>query len=253
MIMANGGIYDRQKRIPGWNQDELANKRVLIIGAGALGNFVGLELALLGVGHIQVYDHDTIEETNLNRQFLYIDSVGQKKAPTLAERLSHLNPQIDVKGMHMKIDEDTIEYLVKSDQKPDVIVDCLDNFVTRAVLNRYCIENKIPLVSGGTSPMKGQVMVYLPGQTPCLDCQTGDLYERAEAEDESSRTSCIRDPNPSVVTTNGIIGSIMADNVRKVLMHIDGDQKLGGKLVYNGQSANEFGIEKIKKKKDCKC
>lgn len=250
-VLIKGGMnmqnrYDRQSRISGWDQKKLTDAKVAIIGAGALGNFVALELALLGVGNIKIYDNDIIEETNLNRQFLYIDSVGKQKATTLAEKISEANPDIKAEGYNMKINELTANMIGEA----DVVIDCLDNLVTRAILNKYCVDKKIPFVSGATSPMEGQVMVYIPGETPCLDCQIG-LYELAEQE--KAADSCNRQPNPSVVMTNGLIGSIIAEEVRQILMPIKGDENLDGVLRYNGQKGKEFAQMSVNKRKECTC
>jgi molybdopterin/thiamine biosynthesis adenylyltransferase len=240
--------YDRQKRIQGWDQSKLADATVAVIGAGALGNFVALELAMVGVGKIYIYDDDIIEDTNLNRQFLYYDAVGSPKATTLADKLSKINPEVDIKGYQMRIDDATVGML--SMYNPNIVMDCLDNLVTRAVLNKYCVDNKTALISGATSPMEGQVMQYIPGKTPCLDCQI-DIYDLAEKERD--RESCNHQPNASVIMTNAIIGSIMTEEARQILMWIDGDEWLEGILKYNGQLAREFANVKVVKKKNCDC
>jgi len=241
-----GDRYDRQKRIPGWDQEELKGKKVAIIGAGSLGTFVALELAMLGVGEIRIYDNDLVEEVNLNRQFLYHDAIGQPKARTLAEKLSEINEEVTVKPYGLQINKTTVKMIGEA----DLIFDCLDNLVTRAVINEYCVEKKIPLVSGATSPMEGQVAQYIPGRTPCLDCQL-DLYK--EAEREAERMSCNHQPNASVVMTNAIIASIMVEEGRQILMPLEGDQLMKGFMRYNGQLKEEFAYINAQKKKECKC
>src|SRR5438445_13609786 len=98
--------YSRQEMIEGWNQSLLLKSSVGIIGAGALGNQVGIDCALLGVGSIHLYDFDSVELSNLNRQIFYTDrDIGRKKVYVLERELQKRNPKIKVIGHDLKIDE----------------------------------------------------------------------------------------------------------------------------------------------------
>jgi len=189
--------------------EDLSGKRVLVVGAGALGNFVGLGLALAGVGNIDLMDFDEIESTNLNRQILFYGAVGRKKAEVLAERIAAISPQTKINGIVGKLD-------ISSDLKQnyDAVIDCVDSFAVRAIINYFAVRNKIPLVSGGTSPESGQVVVYKPGETACLDCKLG--VEKALAKSLAS-SSCRYAPDSSVIMTNEIIGGIIVGEARKIL------------------------------------
>jgi len=190
---------------------DFTDKKALIIGAGALGNFVSLGLALSGVGNIDILDFDKVEATNLNRQLLFWDSVGKKKSRALANRISEINPSINVRGIDSKLTEKSKYF---SRNKPDVILDCVDSLAVRAITNYFGIRKEIPIVSGGTSPVSGQVVVYEPGKSACLDCKIG--VEKALAE-ERSAMSCIFAPDPSVVMTNQIVGGMMVSEAMNVL------------------------------------
>ncbi len=183
----------------------LAEKHAFVTGAGALSNFASLGLALSGVGRITILDFDRIESTNLNRQPFLYDAVGEYKSITLAERLQRINGAIRIDGLVGKLDE-KCDALFKK-HKPDVLFDCVDNLATRAITNYYAVRYGIPLVSGGTSHAAGQVAVYVPGESSCLQCA---LNVNPALVRERTRQSCIQAPQASVVTTNQIIGGCMA-------------------------------------------
>jgi len=151
-------------------RSNLKNKKILIVGAGALGNFVTLGAALEGIGNIDILDFDEIDSTNLNRQILFYDAVGKIKATVLAERVARIVPEAKINGLIGKLDENTKYF---QENRPDAILDCLDGFATRAFVNYFAVRNGIPLISGGTNPRSGQVIVYEPGKSSCLDCKLG--------------------------------------------------------------------------------
>ncbi|MBI5066290.1 ThiF family adenylyltransferase [Candidatus Woesearchaeota archaeon] len=193
-------------------ETSLKEKKVLVVGAGALGNFVSLGLALADIGKIEILDFDTVESTNLNRQLLFYDSVGQKKSKALASKLQEINPEIKVKGIDGKLDEDYEEHF--KNNPPDLIIDCVDSFGTRALVNYFAVKYKIPLISGGTNPSAGQVVVYKPGESACLDCKLS--VDKALAKEKTSH-SCIHASQPSVIMTNQIMGGLMVAEARAVL------------------------------------
>lgn len=191
--------------------EDLSRKRVLIIGAGALGNFVALGAALEGIGKIDILDYDVVEAHNLNRQIMFYDSVGKAKASALAEKIRRVNPNIDVRALVGKLDENTSYF---SDNKPDLILDCVDNFATRAISNYFAVHYGIPLVSGGTNFQSGQVVVYEPGRSSCLECKLGVETALGIALQGSK---CTNEPDPSVIMTNEVIGGMMVGEALKVL------------------------------------
>jgi molybdopterin/thiamine biosynthesis adenylyltransferase len=189
----------------------LEDKRILVVGAGALGNFTVLGAALEGIGNIDVLDFDNVESTNLNRQILFYDSVGKMKATALAERVAEIVPRVNVRGLVERLDENTRYF---QENRPDAILDCVDSFAVRAIVNYFAVRNKIPLISGGTNPRSGQVVVYEPGKSACLDCKLG--VETALAEQRKA-SSCRYAPDPSVIMTNQIVGNMMVGETIKVL------------------------------------
>ena len=209
--------YDKDKKLIELIEKYKNGKlNVFIIGAGALANFVAISIANLKLGRITIFDHDKVEETNLNRQVLYFDAVGAHKASALKKKLKEISTK-NIYSYEIKL-FDLItgkKYFRWFGDKPDILIDCVDNFETRVLLNKFAAKYKIPLISGGTSPLAGQVMVYFPGITSCLNCELD--IERLAEERERQREGCTEVPEGSVVTTNQIIGGIMVGELYRLL------------------------------------
>ncbi len=223
---------------------EFRDAKVLMIGAGALGNFAGKMLAQMRPARIDVMDPDDVEPTNLNRQVLYYDSVGQPKALALAHKLTAISGnKTKVSGIVEKFGEDTA-----LPTKYDVIFDCVDSDIARKVINEFATSKKIPLVSGGTDYKGGRCIVYVPGKTSCL-CQV-NIGEKAAAEDERNRHSCIYAPNPSVITTNQVIGSLMANEARTIFAPESYGEPVNGVIKLTNHEYR-IGLNKISKLCNC--
>jgi len=163
--------YHRQIILPGWGpeaQETIKNAHVFIAGAGGLGSPVSMYLAAAGVGTLRICDCGEPELSNLNRQILHDDSrIGINKALSAKQTLEQLNPDIRVEARTDIIDDDSVAEIIG---EVDLIMDCLDNFDTRHVLNRYALREHIPMVHGGVSGMNGQITFLHPPETPCLWC-----------------------------------------------------------------------------------
>jgi molybdopterin/thiamine biosynthesis adenylyltransferase len=191
-----------------------AESRVLVIGCGALGTFVGLGLAYSGFRHCTFMDPDVVEETNLNRQILLYDAVGHGKAETLSGRLNDffgMNSRAQVAYFHR--DTDLSPY--------EVVFDCVDNFETRIVLSERCKDQRKVLISGGTSADAGQVVIYDPRKDRVTPAELLGLYEivktRVADVPLRERASCTVQPDPSVIMTNQIAAGFMVDSYRMLL------------------------------------
>ena len=220
---------------------------IFIIGAGALANFVAIGLSQLRLGRITIFDQDKIEETNLNRQVLYFDAVGYPKASILKKRLKELNSK-NIYNFELKFFDyvATKKYFRWFGDKPDILIDCVDNFETRALLNKVALKYKIPLISGGTSPLAGQVMLYFPGITSCLNCELD--IERLAEERERRRQGCTEVPEGSVVTTNQIIGGMMTGELYRLL---NGIAPTSGTIKYISSDDDRVGF--VPNGKACNC
>jgi adenylyltransferase/sulfurtransferase len=163
--------YHRQIIFPGWGpeaQEKLKQATVFIAGAGGLGSPVSMYLAVAGVGTLRICDCGEPELSNLNRQILHDESrIGMNKALSARQTLERLNPDIRVETRTNSINDDSVAGIIG---EADLIMDCLDNFDTRHVLNRYALQEHIPLIHGGVSGMNGQITFLHPPETPCLWC-----------------------------------------------------------------------------------
>ena len=206
--------------------------RVLIVGSGALGIFVGLGLAYSGFRKLTFMDPDIVELTNLNRQVLFYNAVGKSKAKTLSKKLNTLfriesNPEV----AYFDRNSDISTY--------DVVFDCVDNFESRIVLSEKCKEFGKVLISGGTSPNAGQVVSYNPnddGTTPAELLGMYDIIEKRHPETyQRERAACIYQPDPSVIMTNQIAAGFMVESYK---MLINGQKPKN--IFYDSTSAVRF-------------
>jgi adenylyltransferase/sulfurtransferase len=194
--------YKRQMMLFGVEgQERLKKAHIFIAGAGGLGSPVSIYLAVAGVGTITIVDMDVVDQTNLNRQILHFDrDIGRKKTISAEEKLRELNPDITVNAIDVKIDESNATKLVG---RADAIVDAMDNYPTRYLLNDVAIAKQIPFFHGGIRGFYGQATTIIPGTTPCLKC----IFPKAPPKEVF----------PVVGVTPGIIGTIQANEVIKYL------------------------------------
>jgi molybdopterin/thiamine biosynthesis adenylyltransferase len=187
---------------------------IAVVGAGALGNFVGLGLASLGFTRLTFIDPDPVEVTNLNRQILFWDAVGQPKAKALTRRIKEWF------GVTARTE---ISYVDRNFDLSDfaVVFDGTDNFESRILLSERCRENGQILISGGTGVEAGQVVVFNPahgGHTPAELLGLYDIVGQRQIDvQERQRASCVYAPEPAVIMTNQIIGGLMVDALRRLL------------------------------------
>ncbi|AKB52739.1 Dinucleotide-utilizing enzymes involved in molybdopterin and thiamine biosynthesis family 2 [Methanosarcina barkeri str. Wiesmoor] len=223
--------YSRQILLFGEEgQEKLKKAKVLVAGAGGLGSPVSTYLAIAGVGKIILADFDSVDPSNLNRQFLHHQKdIGRLKIESAKEKLLSMNPDIEVETIAEMLTESNLEALVP---ECDVIVDALDNLETRHMLNKLAIKRRIPLIHGAVTGYDGQVTTIVPGKTPCFYC----IFPRISKKEVF----------PVLGATPGIIGSIQANEVIKFLT---GQGKLleGRLLFWNGLSGNfsEISLSKL--------
>lgn len=212
--------YQRQMLIPGWGeatQLQLKRKHVFIAGAGGLGSPVSMYLAVAGVGRLSVCDFDSPEMSNLNRQLLHDPSrIGVNKAVSAQITLKQLNPDVQVQAITDKIVPENVDALVGD---ADLIVDCMDNFPTRFVLNGCALRKRIPLVHGAVWGMDGRLAVFRAPETACLQCLVPE--------------SPPKEVFPIVGATPGVIGTLQALEVIKCLTGA-GQPLFGEMLVWEG-------------------
>lgn len=193
----------------------LKNKKVLIVGAGGGGTFVALDLVLAGVGQITIIDQDTVENQNLNRQILYYNAIGQRKAEVLSKRLNELNKDVRCIGIYGRVGDykptkmdKNLKLITEEDiflKGYNVIFGCADNKEARIFLDRLSQKYSIPYIDGGLNTYSGHVEFYKPGSTEPIGLQV-DLNQLLS---EEISEGCIEQVNPSVINPNMIIAGAM--------------------------------------------
>jgi molybdopterin-synthase adenylyltransferase len=167
--------YLRQLAMKDWSEeDQLRLKRlhVTVMGIGGAASSLLNNLLLLGVGRIDAFDHDTVELSNLNRQFVHTtEHLGMAKAESFRVYAQRLNPEVEVRTRQVKIDETTIEEVL--DPGTGLLIDTFDKWASRDIVNRYVVKHRIPyLMAGVVSNCFYTAMLHTP-HTPCLQCLLG--------------------------------------------------------------------------------
>lgn len=229
--------YERQIRIFGADgQERLKNAKVFVAGAGGLGSAISIYLAAAGIGRIRIVDHEKIELSNLNRQILHCDEdVGREKAASAEEKLKKINPDVSLEAISETIEENNVLELVDDF---DLIVDAMDNFHTRYLLNRTAIVKNIPFFHGAINGLYGQATTIIPGKTACLRC----IFP----EPPPSMTF------PVVGATCGVIGCIQVTEIVKHIVKM-GSSLENRLLLWDGLNAkiDEIEIERNPSCEDC--
>jgi len=149
-------------------QEKLAAAKVLIVGAGGLGAPVALYLAAAGVGTIGILDHDLVELSNLQRQVVHFTKdIGAPKVDSAREKMLAINPELIVKTYQDYLCAANIHEIIAG---YDFVVDGVDNFPTKFLINDACVMAGIPFSHGGILRFDGQTMTVLPGQSACYRC-----------------------------------------------------------------------------------
>ena len=203
--------YARQILLDGWDIDaqlRLKASRVVMIGAGGLGCPASETLVRAGVGQIHLIDDDVIEVSNLQRQTLFLpEDVGKHKAITAVQMLEKINPLISARATVARFSEDTAyELLGMASSKPDLLLDCTDNFATRDIINRMSVRYQIPLLSASAIAMQGQLALYEPQlNTGCYHCVFGSIVADTEADERNCANSGV------LASTTAIMGNLQAN------------------------------------------
>lgn len=234
--------YSRHVMLPSLDldgQEKLLASTVLIVGLGGLGCPVAMYLAAAGVGKLILADDDKVDLGNLQRQIAHVSAgIGRNKAESARDAIAALNPGIDVAVHTQRLEGEQLSAIVAG---CDAVVDCTDNFTTRFALNRACVANKVPLISGAAIRTEGQLSVFdaRNPQSPCYHC----LYEEGDDLD----TSCAA--NGVLAPLVGVIGSLQALECVKVLSGLG--LPLCGRLLLFDASGLQFREMQLSKNPEC--
>lgn len=233
-----------------WDREKVKNAKVLVVGAGALGNEVIKNFALMGVGNIFIIDFDTIEAANLSRSVLFREcDSSRNKAEVAAARAKEINPDIHVQYLHGDV---TTQIGLGVIRRMDVILGCLDSREARLAVNRFAYWMNKPWVDGAIQELLGLVRVFIPGKGACFECS---LTEQAR-RDLSIRYSCpllareniLRGKVPTTPTIASIIGAMQCQEALKIIHAIPVD---AGKVVHFNGITNEMHTTAYREREDC--
>jgi len=231
----DSGRYSRQLPLFGEaGQSKLAATSVFIAGTGGLGSPVATYLAAAGVGRIILLDSDTVEATNLNRQFLHhAADIGRAKAKSGADKLSAFNPDIQISAVCEWLTEKNVAALVGD---CDIIVDALDNDETRCILAEFAVQKGLPYFHAAVSGFSGQFASFYPNEGPCYFC--------VFSADESKEKKPVF---PIIGATAGIVGSMEAGEVIKYIT--EKSKSVGQLFIWDGlnNTLNSIDVEKDEK------
>ena len=215
--------YDRHCLISWWDQERLSNAKVIVAGAGALGNEVLKVLSLIGIGNILIIDFDTISLSNLSRTVLFREAdIGKSKAKVAAERIREIAPSVQVEFIHgdLRTDLGLGEF-----KTADLVFGCLDSVNARWALNRKCMRAGVEWIDGGISEFHGSVSRYSPNEGACYECNFSEqTYQRF-----NRRYSCpfglvnaMEEPKvPTTAVTASIIAAYQVQQGLFILHGID--------------------------------
>lgn len=218
--------YERQMILPGVGregQERLRKAKVLLVGAGGLGSPIAFYLAGAGIGTLGIVDADEVSLSNLHRQIIHeASAVGKNKAQSAKENLMRRNDEVDVRVYPFMLNGENADELI---EEYDFVVDAVDNFETRFLINDVCVKKKKPFCHGGILGFQGQAMTYVPGQGPCYRCIFEDV------------------PNPGEVLTGketgimgpavGVIACVQALETLKYFLGI-GELLTGKMYIFDG-------------------
>jgi molybdopterin/thiamine biosynthesis adenylyltransferase len=250
LIIDDDDRYGRLRLIPWWRQDRLAASKILVVGAGALGNEVLKNLVLVGVGKIYVIDLDAVEPSNLSRSVLFrAEDGGKGKAEVAARRAREINPDVRIVPMRGDVITDVGLGLFA---EVDVVIGCLDNREARLWVNRQCWKVTKPWVDAGIQEIQGVVKVFVPPDSACYECtMTARDYQLMNLRYSCPLLTREQIQQGKVPTAPTIASMMAALQVQEALKLLHGlPVAAGSALVFNGVS-NQFYSTKLPVRADC--
>ncbi len=220
-------------------QQKLLDAKVLLLGAGGLGSPAALYLAAAGVGTLGIVDNDSVDVSNLQRQVIHsTDRVGVSKVDSAEATITALNPDVKVNKYNLRLGAENIMEILPG---YDIVVDGLDNFPTRYLLNDASVRLGIPVVSAAILGFEGQLSVFKPYDGPCYRC----LFPVPPPAELAP--SC--GANGVLGVLPGTMGMLQATEVIKLILGV-GDPLIGRLLMYDALAATVTEV-KIRRDPDC--
>lgn len=239
----NGDRFSRFRLIGWWDQEKIRAAKVLVIGAGALGNEILKNLALLGFSKIVVVDLDSIDATNLSRSILYrAADVARPKAEVAAEAVRNIFPEAEVHAITGNVMHGIGLGLFSW---ADLVLAGLDNREARLWINRACWKMNRPWIDGAIEGINGVARVFLPGTPPCYECTLGETDWAILNKRMSCNLLALQDSSEGKVPTTPTISSIIAGlQVQEAVKMLHGLPVLAGKgFVFEGLNHTSYRVE----------
>ncbi len=244
--------YSRLELIPWWNQELLHNSTVMVVGAGAIGNELIKNLALLGVGKIVIVDMDKIEQTNLTRSILFrMKDVGKYKSQAAAEAAMEINPDVKAICLNQNVVTDIGLGAFRS---MDIVLGGLDNREARLAINQSCYKVNKPWIDGAIEVLNGFARVFVP-PGPCYECTMTEtdwkLINKRKSCALLTHDEMLEGKTPTTPTSSSIIAGVQVQEMLKILHNDRNLPTLAGKgYVFNGLTHDSFVVE-YQFKDDC--
>src|SRR5690242_2419749 len=220
-------------------QQKLLDAKVLLLGAGGLGSPTALYLAAAGVGTLGIVDDDVVDVSNLQRQVIHTtDRVGVAKVDSAEEQIKALNPDVNVVKYRTRLDASNIMEIIEG---YDIVVDGVDNFPTRYLLNDASVRLRIPVVSAAILGFEGQLSVFAPYEGPCYRC----LFRQPPPAELAP--SC--GANGVLGVLPGTMGLLQATEVVKLIIGA-GEPLIGRLLMYDALAATTTEL-KVRRDPEC--
>jgi molybdopterin/thiamine biosynthesis adenylyltransferase len=247
--------YARHRLIDWWDQERLRRARILVVGAGAIGNEVIKNLALLGVGHLLIVDSDTVEISNLTRSVLFrAGDKGRPKAEVAAECAAEIDPEIEVRSLVGDLEFDVGLGLYR---EMDIVIGCLDSVQARLGLNRLCRRAGVPWLNGGIEATIAEVSLFAGRAGACYEC----AMSAAMWEARNQRFACggLRaDEDEQKMPTTAVVASTVAAllvNEALLLLHTTAPAQKEGlefsQKLYLTLKPYHLGVYDLPQNEDC--
>jgi molybdopterin/thiamine biosynthesis adenylyltransferase len=235
--------FSRLRLLSWWDQKKIAATRVLVVGAGALGNEILKNLALLGFEQVVIVDLDAIEHSNLSRTILYrAGDVGRRKAETAAEAVRAILPSARPRALNANIVQGVglgvFDWV-------DLVIAGLDNREARLWINRACWKVDRPWIDGAIEGLNGVARVFLPGQPPCYECTLGEtdwqILERRMSCNMLTRADMEEGKVPTTPTIASVIAGIQVQEAVKLIHNLP--TLAGRAFVFEGLNHTSYRLE----------
>lgn len=241
--------FHRFRLIQWWDQKKLAAAKVLVVGAGALGNEIVKNLALLGIGNLLIADMDRIENSNLSRSVLYrAGDSGRMKADVAAEAARDIYPDLRVHAVNGNV---VYDLGLGAFRWADVVLGGLDNREARLAINRNCWRVNRPWIDGAIEQINGTARVFVP-DGPCYECTMSatdwKLLQSRRSCNLLSREEMTGGKTPTTPTISSIIAGVQCQEAVKLLHGLETIRGRG--WVFNGLTADAYAVE-FQRKAEC--